>query len=134
MAEQAAARVNDSVVDLAAAWNARLATLTDLPEFRIWRRKNPEFKLRFSGFLATAQGPRQITALIDTGATHCFICARLAATLQLSPSPAGQPGLMSVMTASKGEALGLAAPVLIYLGVGVTFREVADGLEYGRGR
>ena len=121
-AAQAAARVYDSVVDLAAAWHARLATLTDLPEFRTWRRNNPEFKPRLSGFLATAQGPRQITALIDTGATHCFICARLAATLQLSPS--GQPGPMSVMTASKGEALGLAAPVLIFLGLGDTFREV----------
>ena len=62
-AAQAAARVYDSVVDLAAAWHARLATLTDLPEFRTWLRNNPEFKPRLSGFLATARGPRQITAL-----------------------------------------------------------------------
>ena len=62
--------------------------------------------------------------LIETGATHCFICPSLAAKLQLSPS--GQPGPMSVVKASKGEALGLAAPgpVLIYLGLGETFREV----------
>ena len=36
----------------------------------------------------------------------------------------GQPSPMSVIKASKGEALGLAAPVLIYLGLGDTFREV----------
>ena len=69
----------------------------------------------------TAQGPRCITVLLDTGATHCFICARLAAALGLPPS--GQPGPTSVMTAATGGSLGLAAPVLIYLGLGDKFRE-----------
>ena len=107
--------------DLAAALHAQLATLTDLPEFRAWRRSHPEFKPRLSGSLMTAQGPRCITVLLDTGATHCFICARLAAALGLPPS--GQPGPTSVMTAATGSSLGLAAPVLIYLGLGDRFRE-----------
>ena len=106
--------------DLAAALHAQLATLTDLPEFRAWRRSHPEFKPRLSGSLMTAQGPRCITVLLDTGATHCFICARLAAALGLPPS--GQPGPTSVMTAATGSSLGLAAPVLIYLGLGDRFR------------
>ena len=108
-AAQAADRVYDSMDDLAAALHAQLATLKDLPEFRAWRRSHPEFKPRLSGSLMTAQGPRCITVLLDTGATHCFICARLAAALGLPPS--GQPGPTSVMTAATGGSLGLAAPV-----------------------
>jgi hypothetical protein len=75
--------------DLAAAFHARLAKLADMPEFHAWRRSHwhpaGEFKPRLSGFLATAQGLRCITVLLDTGATHCFICARLAAALGLPP-------------------------------------------------
>ena len=121
-AAQAADQVYASVDALAAAWHARLATLADLPEFRAWTRSNPTFKPRLSGSLWTAQGPRRITVLLDTGATHCFICARLAAGLGLRPS--GQPGPTSVATATAGSTLGLDAPVLIYLGLGDMFREV----------
>ena len=107
--------------DLAAAWHASLATLTAMPTFLEWKRSNPTFKPRLSGFLWTARGPRRVTALLDTGATHCFICARLAATLDLRPS--GQPGPTSVSTAATGGSLGLAAPVLLHLVFGDTFRE-----------
>ncbi len=74
-------------------------------------------KPRLSGFLATAQGPRCITVLrlLDTGVTHCFICARLAAALGLPP--AGQQGPTLVTTGATGGTLGLAAPVLIFLGL-----------------
>ena len=101
--------------DLATAWHARLATLTAMPEFHAWARGNPTFKPRLSGYLWTAQGPWRVTVLLDTGATHCFICARLAAALDLRPS--GQPGPASVSTAATGGTLGLASPVLIYLGL-----------------
>ena len=98
-----------------------MATLTDMPEFPAWLRTNTTFKPRLSGFLGTAQGPRHITVVLDTGETHGFIFARLAAALGLRPS--GQPGPTSVTTAATGGTLGLAAPVLIHLGLGDAFRE-----------
>ena len=67
-----------------------------MPTFHAWERGNPTFKPRLSGFLWTVQGPRRITVLLDTGATHCFICARLLAALGLQPSK--QPGPTSVST------------------------------------
>ena len=76
---------------------------------------------QLSGFLWTAQGPLRVSALLDTSAKHCFICARLAAALGLRPS--GQPGPTSVTTAAAGRPLGLAAPVLLHLSLGDTFRE-----------
>ena len=120
-AAQAANQVYASMTDLAAALHARLATLTAMPEFHSWLRSNPDFKPRLSGVLMTALGPRPITVLLDTGATHCFICARLAAALSLRTS--GQPGPTSVTTAATGGTLVLAAPVLIHLGLGDRFRE-----------
>ena len=85
-ASQAAERVYDSVDDLATALRAQLAALAGLPEWPSWRWSNPEFKPRLSGVHATVQGPWQITVLLDTGANHCFICARLAPTLGHPPS------------------------------------------------
>jgi hypothetical protein len=79
------------------------------------------FKPRLSGFLSTAQGVRHVTILLDTGATHCFICARLAAALDLPLS--GQPGPRSVATAAAGGQQGLGAPVLVHLNLGDAFRE-----------
>ncbi len=121
MATHDADRVYDSVDGLTAAWHASMAALTAMREFHAWQRSNPAFKPLLSGFLWTAQGPQRVTALLDTGATHCFICARLAAALSLRPS--GQPGPTSVSTAAAGEALGLVEPVLIHLSLGDTLRE-----------
>jgi hypothetical protein len=104
-----------------AAFHARLATLIEVPDFRAWQRSNPTFKPRLSGLLWTAQGPRRITVLLDTGATHCFICAHLAAALNLAPS--GQPGPGSVITAATGGTRDLAAPVQIFLSLGDVLRE-----------
>ena len=67
------------------------------------------------------QARRRDTVLLDTGATHCFICARLAATLGLPPS--AHPGPTSVTTAAPGGTQDLPAPVMAHLGLGDTFRE-----------
>ncbi len=63
-------------------------------EFLPCVQANPGIKPRLSGLLLTAQGEHSITILLDTGATHCFISARLAAALDLPPS--GQTGPLSV--------------------------------------
>jgi hypothetical protein len=112
MATQATDRVYDSVDSLAAAWHASMVALTAMPEFHAWQRSNPAFKPLLSGFLWTAQGPRRVTALLDTGATHCFICSRLTAALGLRRS--GQPGPTWVSTAAAaGKARDLVALMLI---------------------
>jgi hypothetical protein len=82
LASQAADWVYDSKDDLAVAFHAHLATLADMPELVA---VPSQVQASLSGFLTTAQGPRYITVLLDTGATHCFICARLAAALGLPP-------------------------------------------------
>ena len=114
-------QVYDSVEALAGALQAQLATLAGAAEFLPWQRPDPQFKPRLSGFLATATGVRHVTVLLDTGASHGFICARLAAELGLPPS--GQPGPRSVTTAATGGQQGLTPPVLIYLGLGDVLRE-----------
>ena len=117
----AADRVYDSVNERAWAMQAQLATLAGSPAFPVWSRPDPTFKPRLSGLLATPQGTRRVTVLLDTGATHCFICARLAATLGLPPS--AHPGPTSVTTAAPGGTQDLPAPVMAHLGLGDTFRE-----------
>jgi len=117
----AANQVYDSVEELAHALHAQLATLRGAHEYRPWMRLEPPFKPRLSGFLATASGVRHVTVLLDTGASHGFICARLAAELGLPPS--GQAGPRSVLTAATGGQQGLVPPVLIHLGLGDVFRE-----------
>ena len=117
----AADRVCDSVDELAWAMQAQLATLAGFPAFPVRSRPDPTFKPHLSGFLATPQGTRRVTVLLDTGATHCFICARLAATLCLPPST--HPGPTSVTTAAPGGTQDLPAPVLAHLGLNDTFRE-----------
>jgi hypothetical protein len=64
----------------------QLAALAGSPEFLPWVRANPALKPRLSGRLSTAQGVRHVTTILDTGATHCFICSRLAAALDLPRS------------------------------------------------
>ena len=89
-ATQAADQIYASIEGLVAAWHASVATLTNVPEFRAWQRSNPTFKQQLSGFPWTAQGAWRVTVLLDTSATHCFTCPRLAAALGLLPS--GQQG------------------------------------------
>jgi hypothetical protein len=85
-AAHAADKVFDSVDDLAAAWHASMASLTAMPEFHTWQRGNPTFKPQLARDLWTPQqGPRRVIVLLDTGPTHCLICARLTAGLGLRP-------------------------------------------------
>ena len=117
-----AEQVYASVDALALAMHAQLAALASSTQFSPWTRNNPPFKPRLSGLLSTPRGTRRVTILLDTGATHCFIGARLAAALALPLS--GQPGPQSVATAAAvGGRQGLGAPVLIHLSMGDTFRE-----------
>ena len=116
-----AGKVYASVDALSRAMRAQLAVLAGAAEFLPWTRDNPTFKPRLSGLLSTAQGVRPVTILLDTGATHCFICARLAAALGLPPS--GQAGPRSVATAAAGGQQGLGSPVLIHLSLGDAFHE-----------
>jgi hypothetical protein len=120
-AANAAGKVYASVDALADAMRAQLAALAGSDRFLPWVRDNPAFKPRLSGLISTAQGVRHVTILLDTGATHCFICARLAAALGLPSS--GQPGPLSVATAAAGGAQGLGTPVLVHLSLGDAFRE-----------
>ena len=86
----AADRVYEPVGALAADPRAELAALEASPEVRPWQRLHPDFKPRLSGLRTTLLGPQhRITVLLDTVATHCFICAPLAAALGLPLS--GQP-------------------------------------------
>ena len=118
-----AERVYSTVDELAQAMYTQLAMArAGPPGFIPWVRHNPSFKPRLSGLISTPQGLRRVTILLDTGATHCFICARLAAALALPLS--GQPGPLSVTTASAaGGPHGLGSPVSIHLCLGESFRE-----------
>ena len=116
-----AERVYASVDALAATLQAHLATLAGAAEYRPWVRSDPTFQPRLSGHIATAQGLRRVTVLLDTGASHCFICARLTEALGLPLS--GLAGPLSVATAAAGGAQGLGAPVLLHLCLGDTCRE-----------
>ncbi len=98
---------------------AQLAALAGSESILPWVQENPTFKPRLSGRISTAQGLCHVTILLDTGATHCFICARLAAALGLPLS--GQPGPLSLATAAAGGAQGLGTPMLVHLSLGDEF-------------
>ena len=102
---------------------AQLATLAGFPAFPVRSRPDPTFKPHLSGFLATPQGTRRVTVLLDTGATHCFICACLQVAATLCLLPPTHPGPTSVTTAAPGGTQDLPAPMLAHLGLGDTFRE-----------
>ena len=122
LAEQHAAdRVYESVASLAWALQAQAAVLAGQPAFLPWTRVDPTYKPQVSGLLMTASGPRRVTILLDTGATHCFICRQLAAALALPAS--GEPGPDAVRTAGHLEAQALGAPVLVHLCIGDKIRE-----------
>jgi hypothetical protein len=119
-AANAAGKVYASVDALADAMRAQLAALAGSDRFLPWVRDNPAFKPRLSGPISTAQGVRHVTILLDTGATHCLICARLTAALGLPLS--GQPGPLSVATVAAGGGARRGS-VLVHLSLGDAFRE-----------
>ena len=116
----AADQIYDSVDELARALHAQQAT------FAPWLRRDPPFKPIVSGFIRTPEGLRRVLIMLDTGATHCFICAPLARLLNLPPSSA--PGPSAVSMASPGTQLPLPPPVSVHLvlGDGEPLREVID--------
>ncbi len=77
----AAGKVYASVDALAQSLRAQVGALAGADEFLPWVRDNLTFKQQLSRLLSTADGVRSVTILLDTGATHCFICARQAGTL-----------------------------------------------------
>ena len=114
----AADQVYDSVEALAHALQAQLPTFTP------WQRHDPSFKPIVSGAVWTSAGPRQVTIMLDTGATHCFICAQLASLLHLPVSSA--PGPMAVSLATADTTRLLPSPVVVHLALGTAepLREV----------
>ena len=83
-------RVYDAVDDLARALLAQRDAYTP------WQRRDPAFKPVVSGFLWTPSGPRRVTVMLDTGATHCFVCAQLADLLKLPQGSAPGPRAVSM--------------------------------------
>jgi len=116
----AADRVYDSVDELTRALQAQQAT------FAPWLQRDPAFKPIVSGFVQTSAGLRRVLIMLDTGATHCFICAPLARQLALPAS--STPGPSAVSMASPGTPLPLPPPVHVHLVIGDSepLREVID--------
>ena len=100
----AAGRVCDCVDELAWAMPAQPATSAGSPAFPAWSRARPDpsFKPRLPCSLATPLRTRRATALLDAGATHCCILARLAATP--GPPPSARPGPAAVTAAAPGRS------------------------------
>jgi transposase InsO family protein len=113
-----AEHVYESVDALAYALQAQL------PSFAPWQRRDPSFKPIVSGFIWTASGPRRVTLMLDTGATHCFICAQLARALDLPAS--SDPGPTAVTLATPDATRSVSPPVVVHLslGEGEPLREV----------
>ena len=116
----AAEAVYDAVDDLARV------LLVQRDAYTPWRRRDPSFKPMLSGFIWTPSGPRRVTVLLDTGATHCFICADLATLLNL-PLGSG-PGPALVTLASPDTQRTLPPPVAVHLALGSDppLRELID--------
>ena len=116
----AAGQVYESVDALADALQAQLAS------FVPWRRRDASYKPIVSGFIWTPAGPRRVTLMLDTGATHCFICAELARTLSLPVSAA--PGPTAVTLATPDATRAVPPPVVVHLALGdaTPLREVLD--------
>jgi hypothetical protein len=90
VAAVAAERVYESVDELARAMHGQLAMLAASTPFLPWVRDQPSFKPRLSGLLWTAQGPRRVTILLDTGATH-YLRPPGGGARSASVGPAGTP-------------------------------------------
>ena len=106
----AAEHVYESVDALACALQAQLLS------FAPWQRRDPSFKPIISGFIWTTAGPRRVTLMLDTGATHCFICAQLARALNLPVS--SDPGPTAVTLATPDATRSVSPPVVVHLSLG----------------
>ncbi len=54
--------------------------------------------------------------MLDTGATHCFICAQLARALDLPAS--SDPGPTAVTLATPNATRSVSPPVVVHLSLG----------------
>ena len=116
----AAEAVYDSVDDLSRALYVQQATFTP------WRRDVPAFKPVVAGSIWTPSGPRRVSILLDTGATHCFVCAQLVALLQLPPGSSSGPAAVSMASPDTTRALPPPVGVHLALGADGTLRELID--------
>jgi hypothetical protein len=91
-AELDAERVYVSVDALAASLQVELAARTGAADYRPWVWIDQAFQSQLTWRIATMQGLREVTVLLDTGASHCFICAHLATSLALPPSGQARGG------------------------------------------
>jgi len=125
----AAERVHDSVDTLARY------LLSQRDAYAPWRRQDPTFKPIVTGSIWTPSGPRRVSVMLDTGATHCFVCTQLAVALGLPLGSTAGPSVVSM--ASPGATRLLGQPVSVPLALGTThpLLEVIDmsPLDLGSG-
>jgi hypothetical protein len=86
-------------------------------------RRDPPCKPLVSGWAWTPAGPWQVTLMLDTGASHCIICAELARALQLPAS--ATPGPTTVTLTTPDASRTVPPPVVVHLALG-NLREVVD--------
>jgi hypothetical protein len=102
------------------------ALQAQLASFVPWRRRDPSCKPMVSGFVWTPTGPRLVTLLLDTGATHCFICAQLARALRLPVSSTPGPAAATLATSDATRAVSPRLVLHMALGDAGPLREVID--------
>jgi len=64
--------------------------------------------------------------MLDTGATHCFVCARLASGLGLPPGSSVGPAAVSMATPEVVRTLDPPVRVHLALGPGDNLREIIN--------
>ena len=79
-----------------------------------------------AGSIWTPSGPRRVSILLDTGATHSFVCAQLVALLQLPPGSSSGPAAVSMASPDTTRALPPPVGVRLALGADGTLRELID--------
>ena len=100
------------------------ALQAQLPTFTPWQFHDPSFKPIVSGVVWTPAGPRQVTIMLNTGTTHCFICAQLVSLPALPVTSAHGP--IAVILATADTTRLLLPPVVVHLALGAAepLREV----------
>jgi hypothetical protein len=112
--------VYDAVDNLARALHVHHTTFTP------WQRQDPAFKPVVTGFIWTPSGPRRVSVLLDTGATHCFIGTQLVSLLRLQPGSSPGPAAVSMASPDTTRALPPPVQVPIALGTDVPLQELID--------
>ncbi len=74
----------------------------------------------------TPSGPRKVTILLDTGATHCCFCMELVTTLGLPPGSGLGPAAVSMAFSDMIRTLSPLVAVHLALGTGTPLCEIID--------